>query len=32
VELADWIPSVLAGVEDPLAVKRGICTAGHKAL
>jgi len=32
VELADWIPSVLAGVEDPLAVKRGICAAGHKAL
>jgi L-ribulokinase len=32
VELADWIPSLLAGVEDPLAVKRGICAAGHKAL
>jgi len=32
VELADWIPSVLAGVEDPLEVKRGICAAGHKAL
>jgi L-ribulokinase len=32
VELADWVPSVLAGVEDPLAVKRGICAAGHKAL
>jgi L-ribulokinase len=32
VELADWIPSVLAGVRDPLAVKRGICAAGHKAL
>jgi L-ribulokinase len=32
VELADWIPSVLAGVDDPLAVKRGICAAGHKAL
>lgn len=32
VELADWIPSVLAGVEDPLLVKRGICAAGHKAL
>ena len=32
VELADWIPSVLAGVEDPLQVKRGICAAGHKAL
>ena len=32
VELSDWIPSVLAGVTDPLAVKRGICAAGHKAL
>ncbi len=32
VELADWIPSVLAGIADPLAVKRGICAAGHKAL
>ncbi len=32
VELADWIPSVLAGVENPLLVKRGICAAGHKAM
>jgi len=32
VELADWVPSVLAGVTDPTAVKRGICAAGHKAL
>jgi L-ribulokinase len=32
VEFSDWIPSVLAGVKDPLAVKRGICAAGHKAL
>ncbi len=32
VELADWIPSVLAGVKDPRAVKRGVCCAGHKAL
>ncbi len=32
VELADWIPSVLAGVEDPKLVVRGICAAGHKAL
>lgn len=32
VELADWIPSVLAGVEDPRKIKRGICPAGHKAL
>lgn len=32
VELADWIPSVLAGVNDPRAVVRGVCCAGHKAL
>lgn len=32
VEFADWIPSVLAGVEDPRAVVRGVCCAGHKAL
>jgi L-ribulokinase len=32
VELADWIPSVLAGVDDPKAIKRGVCMAGHKAL
>jgi len=32
VELADWIPSALAGVTDPLKVVRGICAAGHKAL
>ncbi|HEY7088159.1 MAG TPA: ribulokinase [Tepidisphaeraceae bacterium] len=32
VELSDWLPSVLAGVKDPLKVKRGICAAGHKAL
>ncbi len=32
VELADWIPSVLAGVTDPKAIKRGVCAAGHKAL
>jgi L-ribulokinase len=32
VELADWIPSVLAGVENPLEVKRGVCAAGHKAM
>ena len=32
VEIADWIPSVLAGVRDPARVKRGICAAGHKAL
>lgn len=32
VELADWIPSVLAGVKDPRAIQRGVCMAGHKAL
>ena len=32
VELADWIPSVLAGVTDPRAIQRGVCMAGHKAL
>ena len=32
VEIADWIPSVLAGVKDPRAIKRGVCAAGHKAL
>lgn len=32
VELADWIPSVLAGVTDPRAVKAGVCPAGHKAM
>lgn len=32
VELADFIPSILAGETDPTKVKRGICAAGHKAL
>ncbi len=32
VELSDWIPSVLAGVKDPVKIRRGICAAGHKAL
>ncbi len=32
VELADWIPSVLAGINDPTQVVRGVCCAGHKAL
>ncbi|MGI2033210.1 ribulokinase [Rhizobium panacihumi] len=32
VELADWIPSVLAGKKDAQRIKRGMCAAGHKAL
>jgi L-ribulokinase len=32
VELSDWVPAILAGVKDPVQVKRGICAAGHKAL
>jgi L-ribulokinase len=32
VELADYIPAVLAGINDPLAIRRGVCAAGHKAL
>ncbi len=32
VELADWIPSVLAGINRPERITRGVCCAGHKAL
>jgi len=32
VELADFIPSVLAGVSDPTKIVRGVCQAGHKGL
>jgi len=32
VELCDWIPALLTGVEDPLTLKRGVCAAGHKAM
>ena len=32
IELADFVPAVLAGVTDPMAVKRGVCPAGHKAM
>lgn len=32
VELADWVPSVLAGISNPADIKRGVCMAGHKAL
>ena len=32
VELADWIPSQLAGIRDPSGIVRSVCGAGHKAL
>jgi L-ribulokinase len=32
VELADWIPSLLAGVAAPEGIVRGVCAAGHKAM
>ncbi len=32
VEFADWIPARLAGIDDPLKIRRGVCMAGHKAL
>lgn len=32
VELCDWIPALLTGIEEPLTMKRGVCAAGHKAL
>ena len=32
VEHCDWIPAVLTGDTNPLTLKRGICSAGHKAL
>ena len=32
VELADYVPAVLAGVTDPRAIQRCVCAAGHKAL
>jgi len=32
VELADYVPAVLAGVSDPKQIVRCICAAGHKAM
>jgi len=32
VELADFVPAVLAGVNDSTQMVRGICAAGHKAM
>jgi len=32
VELADFIPAVLAGVDDPKQIVRCVCAAGHKAM
>lgn len=32
VEICDWIPAVLVGVEEAAMIKRGICSAGHKAM
>ena len=32
VEICDWIPAVLASELSPKKIKRGICSAGHKAM
>jgi L-ribulokinase len=32
VELADWVPAVLTGVDDARALPRSVCAAGHKAM
>ena len=32
IELSDWIPNLLSGIEDPSKLYRNICAAGHKAL
>lgn len=32
VEICDWIPAVLVGVNETDKIKRGVCSAGHKAM
>jgi L-ribulokinase len=32
VELADFVPAVLGGVDDPKTIVRCVCAAGHKAM
>ncbi|MDX1674959.1 MAG: ribulokinase, partial [Longimicrobiales bacterium] len=32
VELADFVPAVLTGVDDVRSIPRGVCAAGHKAM
>ncbi len=32
VELADYVPALLAGIDSPQRIVRGVCPAGHKAM
>jgi L-ribulokinase len=32
VEICDWIPAMLAGIDNPADMKRSRCAAGHKAM
>ena len=32
IEHCDYIPALLSGISDPLAIKRSVCAAGHKAM
>ncbi len=32
VELCDYIPAALCGIDDPAQIKRSLCAAGHKAM
>ncbi len=32
IEFADWIPAVLAGINNPSKLVPGVCAAGHKAM